>query len=94
MSKRLIQPFRRKILAASSLAALSPGLSAQTPSYPSRPVRFVVPITTGGSNGQATRVFPAHRLAPSFACAVWRTGHVLRPSVVRVACVARPQGLG
>ena len=43
MSKRLIQPFRRKMLVASSLAALSPGLSAQTPSYPGRPVRFVVP---------------------------------------------------
>lgn len=61
MSKRLIQPFRRKMLVASSLAALPPGLSAQTPSYPGRPVRFVVPITTGGSNDVMARAI-AQRL--------------------------------
>ena len=62
MSKRLIQPFRRKMLVASSLAALSPGLSAQTPSHPGRPVRFVVPIPTGGSNDVVARAI-AQRLS-------------------------------
>ncbi len=62
MSERLIQPFRRKILAASSLALLSPALSAQSGSYPSRPVRFIVPITTGGSNDVVARAI-AQRLS-------------------------------
>ncbi len=62
MSERPIQPFRRKILAASSLALLSPALSAQSGSYPSRPVRFIVPITTGGSNDVVARAI-AQRLS-------------------------------
>lgn len=61
MSRPLIQPVRRKLLAASSLAALSPGLLAQAAPYPSRPVRFVVPITTGGSNDVVARAI-AQRL--------------------------------
>ncbi|MBU6189858.1 MAG: tripartite tricarboxylate transporter substrate binding protein [Betaproteobacteria bacterium] len=62
MSERLIQPFRRRILAASSLALLSPALSAQSGAYPSRPVRFIVPITTGGSNDVVARAI-AQRLS-------------------------------
>jgi len=61
MSRSLIQPVRRKLLAASSLAALSPGVWGQAAPYPGRPVRFVVPITTGGSNDVVARAI-AQRL--------------------------------
>lgn len=61
MSRHLTQPIRRQLLVASSLAALSPRLSAQAAPYPGRPVRFVVPITTGGSNDVVARAI-AQRL--------------------------------
>ena len=56
-----IQKGRRDLLLASTLGAVSPSLMAQTASYPSRPVRFVVPITTGGSNDVVARAI-AQRL--------------------------------
>lgn len=56
-----IQKGRRDLLLASTLGSVAPSLMAQTASYPSRPVRFVVPITTGGSNDVVARAI-AQRL--------------------------------
>jgi tripartite-type tricarboxylate transporter receptor subunit TctC len=49
------------MLVAAAAAGLSPAAPAQSPAYPSRGVRFVVPITTGGSNDVVARVI-AQRL--------------------------------
>lgn len=47
---------RREILKVSVLSGLSSGLLAQTSgNYPARPIKFVVPITTGGSNDVVAR---------------------------------------
>jgi len=61
MFSNTIQKSRRDLLIASTLGAAAPSLIAQTASYPSRPVRFVVPITTGGSNDVVARAI-AQRL--------------------------------
>lgn len=61
MTAMRIDPARRKLLAVSAGLALSPSALAQTAAYPNRPIRFVVPITTGGSNDVVARAI-AQRL--------------------------------
>lgn len=47
---------RRNILKISLASSLSSGVTAQTPAnFPSRPIKFVVPITPGGSNDVVAR---------------------------------------
>lgn len=47
---------RRNILKISLASSLSSGVTAQTPTnFPSRPIKFVVPITPGGSNDVVAR---------------------------------------
>lgn len=47
---------RRNILKISLASSLSSGVTAQTPvNFPSRPIKFVVPITPGGSNDVVAR---------------------------------------
>lgn len=52
---------RRGLLVASTLGALGGPAWGQAPSFPSKPVKFIVPITTGGSNDVVARVI-AQRL--------------------------------
>ena len=52
---------RRGLMVASTLGALGGPAWAQAPSFPSKPVKFIVPITTGGSNDVVARVI-AQRL--------------------------------
>lgn len=61
MTAMRIDPARRKLLAVSAGLALGPSALAQTAAYPNRPIRFVVPITTGGSNDVVARAI-AQRL--------------------------------
>lgn len=47
---------RRNVLKISIASGLSSGVTAQTPAnFPSRPIKFVVPITPGGSNDVVAR---------------------------------------
>ncbi len=50
------QPDRRQVLAALAAAGLSASAGAQTGAFPQRPVRIVVPYTTGGSNDVIARL--------------------------------------
>jgi tripartite-type tricarboxylate transporter receptor subunit TctC len=49
-------PDRRQVLAALAAAGLSASAGAQTGAFPQRPVRIVVPYTTGGSNDVIARL--------------------------------------
>lgn len=49
-------PDRRQVLAALAALGLSASAGAQTGAFPQRPVRIVVPYTTGGSNDVIARL--------------------------------------
>lgn len=51
-----MQENRRALLAAAGGMLLSPRLHAQTPAWPTRPVRLIVPFTPGGSNDVLGRI--------------------------------------
>ena len=61
MSNSVWQARRRELLIAASLGSVAPALLAQPAPFPNRPVRFIVPITTGGSNDVMARAI-AQRL--------------------------------
>ena len=46
---------RRHLIGAASAAALLPRL-AVSQSYPSRPIRYIVPVAAGGGNDMIARV--------------------------------------
>ena len=51
-----MQENRRALLAAAGGILLAPGLHAQTSSWPTRPVKLIVPFTPGGSNDVLGRI--------------------------------------
>ena len=51
-----MQTTRRILLAAASGLLLTPALRAQTSSWPTRPVKLIVPFTPGGSNDVLGRI--------------------------------------
>ena len=48
--------FRVRITLIALLAGISHAALAHTPAYPARPVKFLVPITPGGSNDVVARL--------------------------------------
>ncbi len=51
-----MQENRRAMLTAAGGILLAPGLNAQTSSWPTRPVKLIVPFTPGGSNDVLGRI--------------------------------------